>query len=502
MSSHLAYRDNITDAIPQTIEREDGRTVPFSRCLTLDERTHQQYSRPVRVESMYQSFGIGRDPIYRQGGASRPRVDLINDIEIDANTRRQAQDFGVDLYNPEDLLGTYFTKLDARGRTISVDDASKFTGRKYRRVLSFDAAPNLFVRRELQRLLPELVEIEKSRSDTARAIFPMENFGQVGLTSYAWEQIQLDSPEAMWGDPSQDRPVPTVRAERAEQIRRIVPLSHGFSFNWYQLEQIAAARANGAPDLRLESRYLEESRQQILRQENRGIMFGVQELGILGVLSQTKGTTDPLALNANVQGIPQVASPVPGKWLSEIFLGAEGNGEEMYDILTKTYMAISDATEEVEMPDVIALGLSDFININRKIYHGVNADSTDSVANVVLKNMAPLGLKAIVLLPELAYRQTRATVLATKNPKMNASDPYVAGNTYAQTYAGGLFQRNTILCFKRDVSKSSIIVGHDMLVRPPLDLQDQKETTVWLFSGGFLVKKPQSLRIIVAPTGP
>lgn len=500
MSTHLPYTQNVQNNLPQTIEREDGRKVRFSACVALDEETQREYATPIRVESIYEK--IGNEHYYNRGGANRPRLDIVNSISIDEKVISQARDHGIDLFNPEDLLGTCFVRRDNFGKTVSLDDINQNSEKNYRRVISLDAAPNLFIRRELQRSMSRVVEIEKTQADTARAIFPLENFGSVGLTSYVWEQIQADSPEAVWGEPSEDRPTPSVKFERSEQPRRIQPCRHGFTMTWYQQEQLAVARANGSPDLRIESRSLEEARLQILRLENRGLLFGNQKLGILGLLSQKEGTIDPLAIDANVQGIPQVASPVPGKWLSEIFLGAEGTGEEMYDIMTKSFTAIRDETEEVEMPDTIALGISDYININRKIFKGPNSDSTESVANVVLKNLKGIGLKAIVLLPELGYRPTWSAKLATKHASMNDPDPYSVGNTYAQTYGGGLFQRNTMLCFKRDVEKSAIIVGHDLLVRPPLDMGDTKQTTVCLFSGGFLVRKPRSLRLVVAPTPP
>lgn len=501
MLTHLPYTQNVTDSLPQTIEREDGRKMRFTACVALDEVTQREYSTPIRVESIYEQ--IGNEKYYHCGGARRPRLDIVNSIDLDEKVISQARTHGIDLFNPEDLLGTCFVRRDKFGKTISLDEINHTSNKNYRRVIDIDAAPNLFMRRELQRGMARVTEIEKTQSDTARAVFPVENFGTVGLTSYVWEQIQADSPEAVWGEPSEDRPTPTVKFERSEQPRRIQPIRHGFAMNWYQLEQLAVARANGSPDLRIESRSLEEARLQILRLENRGLLFGNQPLGILGLLSQKVGTTDPvLTPDANVQGIPQVASPVAGKWLSEVFAGAEGTGEEMYDIITKAFTAIRDETEEVEMPDTIALGISDYININRKIFKGPNSDSTESVANVVLKNLKGIGLKAIVLLPELGYRPTWAAKLATKHATMNDPDPYALGNTYAQTYGGGLFQRNVMVCFKRDVEKSAIIVGHDLLVRPPLDMGDTKQTTVWLFSGGFLVRKPRSLRIVVAPSAP
>lgn len=489
--------DSSMTGLPTTIVRDDGKVVPFSSCVTLDEKTARQYSTPIRVESLYEN-NVAGSPFYNAGGSQRPRFDPILDIELDDRTRMQARHFGIDLQKPEELLGTCF--VGSKGTSLGLDALNEHSSKRWSKVLSYDEAPNLFLRRELQRALPKLVEIEKSMPDTARAIFPVENFGQVGLTTYTWEQIQADSPEAIWVDPHEDRPAPTVKFERTDQPRTIRALKHGFVLNWFTLEQIATARANGAPDLRIESRSLEESRTQCLRLENRAVLFGNQKIGILGLLSQKVGTTDPLALDANMNGIPQIASPVAGKWLSEVFPGAEGTGEEMYDIITKTFVTAYVQTLGIEKLDTIALGIEDYTNINRKIYKGINSDSTDSVAKVVLKNLAPMGLKAIVLLPELGYQPTVAEALSKKNADFNAPDPYVIGNTFAETYAGGLFQRNTMLIFKRDPEKAAIIVGHDLLVRPPLDMGDNKQTTVFLFSGGFLAKKPQSLRIVVAPT--
>lgn len=498
---NLTATSNQFDALPSQITREDGRVVSLTPCITLDEKTREEYSRQLRVESLYKPNVDGR-LIYQRGGMKRPRFDIVKDIKTDVSQLSQAANCGINLDDPEDLLGTYFSPKMANGKILSLDEVYRMTGMRYRRVVSLDMAPNLFLRRETQRIMSEMTELEKGPASTARQIFPVENFGSVGETSYVWDQIQEDGPEAIWVDPMEDRPMPTVRMERAEQVRQIRALGFGYSVNWFVLEQLATARANGAPDLRYEARSLKFARDQCLRLENRGIIFGNQQNSILGLLSQKAGTTDPLTPGANVQGIPQVGTPVPLKWLSEVFPGAEGTGEEMYDILTKAYTAILDETEDLEIPDTIVLGSTDFININRKIYYTPNTDSTDSVANVVLKNMAHLGLKAIVCMPELGYRQVRADKLATKDAIMNANDPYVIGNTYAETYAGGLFKNNVMLCFKRDVDKSAIIVGHDLLVRPPLNLGDNQQTTVWLFSGGFLVRKPRSLRIVVAPTEP
>lgn len=489
--------DRPVEGLPSTLVREDGKTITLTTCVTLDEKTAKQYATPLRMESVYSS-DVGGKPFYNPGGSDRARLNPVLDIELDDRTRIQARHFGIDLNKPEELLGTCFVKA-INGKTISLDALNELSPKRWGKVISYDEAPNLFLRRELQRALPKLVEIEKATPDTARSIFPVENFGDVGLTTYTWEQIQANSPEAVWVDPHEERPAPTVKFERADQPRNIRALKHGFTLNWFTLAQIATAKANGSPDLRIESRSLEESRIQCLRLENRGVLFGKQEIGIIGLLSQKVGTTDPLVNNPNVNGIPQVASPVAGKWLSEVFPGAEGTGEEMYDIITNAYLSVYLDTLGIEKPDTIALGLNDYININRKIFKGVTADSTDSVAKVVLKNLAPLGLKAIVLLPELGYQQTVADALATKSADFNAQDPYVIGNTYAETYAGGLFQRNAMLIFKRDPEKATIILGHDLLVRPPLDMGDNQQTTVFLFSGGFLAKKPRSLKIVVAP---
>lgn len=499
------------DRLPGSLTDEIGRTFPLAKVTTLDEIDQRAYGSRIVVDSLYTN--VNGNPFYRFGeGRREDRHNPVRDVAMRSSTIHEARAFGVNLDSLADVQGSFIARNPASLQNgLSLADVTRLDPRhrQWRRSVPFDAAPNLFLYRELQRVLPELVEIELRRSDTARAIFPIENLGQVGISSFSWQQIDDRSPEAEWADPGSDRPVPGVRFTRTEQARPIRPMRHGFTLNWFMMEQLAAARANGQPDLRIEARSLEESRLQCLRLENRTIVFGAPSQGILGLLTQNVGVADPVDVDPNnplnnAQGIPQVGTPVAGTWLSEVFPGAAGTGEEMYNIITQTFTATAEETDEVERPDTIVLGTQDYININRTIYHGVNADSTESVAQVILRNMRPLGLRAIQWLPELGFRTVLRDRLLAKDDRFAAvNDRGIGGQTFASTYAGGLAERNCMLIYKRDARKSAIVVGHDLLVRPPVMAgADNEQTTVWLFSGGFLVKKPRSMRIVVAPAPP
>lgn len=487
-------------ALLETKNRENN-----TACIALDESDKQLFSSQMRVNSTYQVSG---DRVfYDYGGAQRSSLDALQDVQITPRTMEQARYFKVDLKKPEDVMGTYFySSLDSAGKAPSVEEIQRLTKRRWRRVISLDDAPNLWYHRELQRSLMNMTEIEKGEAATARSVFPIEDFNQVGLSSISWSQIQTDSPEAEWIDPGEDRPAPTVKMERTEASRKIVGLHHGYNVNWFTLQQMALAKMNGAPDLRIEERMIEEARLQCLRLENRAIMFGNQTMGLLGLLSQNEGVITPIDVDPNnplnnAQGVAQVGPSVANKWLSEVFPGAEGTPEEMFDILTKPFTQMYEETDFADQPDAIGIGYSDFVNINRKLFYGNGVKSSETVAEVVLRSMKRLGLKAIVALPELAYSPVREQRLLNKKLQMGADNPYMIGETFASAYAGGLFKRNTMVCFKRDAKAAAILVGKNLMVRPALDLNDNKQTKMYLWSGGLLVRRPRSLRIVVAPSG-
>lgn len=313
------------------------------------------------------------------------------------------------------------------------------------------------------------------RQKNALTTFPIE-LTELASTLHKWEQIQ-ENPEAVWEENGSLPPL--VRG--TEYSRRLYPVRCN--------AEIVRVTDHLRSDYFLyrKAKILEEARKLCIQGVNHIVIFGIQPEGIPGLLSQTKGTSDPLAPNANAHGIPQVESP---EWLS-----GDISGAEMYEIITKLYIkAWKEAVNyKVPPPDIIALGTTEF-GLIQKIYQG-----TTSVYQSILHRMKDFGLKCIVMIPELSYSSNRAIKLAAQYPWMNVPNPYMAGNTLAETYAGGLFKRNVMVCFNHHVDNLAIILADEFSENPCNDLQDNQQMELSLSTAGLVVYEPQSIRIFVAP---
>lgn len=478
--------------------------VPDRSLLTLDAADAAYMSRQLYYDSdliVDPSTGIGS--FYGRGVLDsaerrRHRYDPRRCVAWTRGARQEARRLGLDMDSIADLLGTDFmADPSERGRY------RESPGRWARHVAVDDAA-NLFLRRELTRIMARIVEIEKRKEDH-RSAFPVENFSQIGLTSFAWEQIQADSPEAVAADPNNDSPTPTVSLEVAEQLRRFQGFKHGFNVPWYEAQQIAAARANGAPDRQVNARKAKESKEQLMRAEARVVYHGLRAKNLTGLLSQTDDAdvdpidADPLTPAKNLQKIPQVATPVTGKWLSNANGLTQGTPAEMRDILVKGYTAVGAVTDNVERPDTIGLGTEDFISVHATNFRDGSSSVTESVADVAMKQLRPMGLRAIRWEPQLGHRPQLGTKLAAKD---SAFGNPASLTSLATKYSGGLFKRNVMSVYARDVDKLSIVLAHDVLMRPPEIVNGNELVTLWLFLHGLLVKQPQSVRLVCSPALP
>lgn len=329
------------------------------------------------------------------------------------------------------------------------------------RLAALDGLSAIFLQSELTVQLPDLVRVEQQKP-SARDILAMRFLNAPGAVDYEFNKFERKGKAEHTADFRGK--VPTASLTR-DPIRRPLRWSRsGMSYTWLELQQWSQAKKNGMPLPDFVKEYAEAAREALLELENLDLFFGNTNLDIHGLLSaENYASAFPTAISNFVNA----ASPEAAVQL--LLTGAKRI------FATRRFVA-----------DVIMLGTRDYMYITTATYLDSNGTSAGkSIADITLERGKPLGLKAIVHVPELAYDTEMQDYLESLGYK----------NGDEEKYAGGIATKDVMVTMARDPNVSRGICGQDIMQFPPD--QTATETTVQLAmsTGGYEVRHPDAIDV-------
>lgn len=338
----------------------------------------------------------------------------------------------------------------------------------------FDAAPDLFVAQELVKLSGEIV-YEDFVELTAREYLPFTDYNTY-LQVYAWDQISRNGPATSTIVNVQDLSNLPRNRRDVQRAQKFGSLLHHFdSAYWTDLELLiyAEARQNGAPDVDIVRIRIEEARRAMLRTENLLAYFGWPVQGA-GVQNPIYG----LLTHPDIDHNPALAFGV--------------NSEQDVDVILGPIKDNFAATKGIEAYDTIIVGHDVWAYLNTTDYKSVNSDSTETVAEVLMRKASQFGVRQMVYAAELTFD---AEELA------NLEDEHGWSTAQATQWAGGYNGESAIALIKKDAAKGSVARGKDIAALPQETVHGSHEAQFLMSSGGFDVKKPKAFQILTGVTG-
>lgn len=333
----------------------------------------------------------------------------------------------------------------------------------------FDAAPNLYIAQETIRQTGEIIE-EDLVEMSARTLIPSVTLN-TWMDAYRYDRVasKLSSvamPIAL--DSLTEQGVPqSSYFQRTPVYKPLEFFRSGASWEFFELERLAEARSNGAPNLDIVNDRLKNAR---LEQEvtyNFTTLFGFP-------MSGRQGLFDALVAANRTVGAAQQ-------------LGANNDPEEDLAIFVDNWTEMIVSSVNIERPDTIALGTGAWVYINTTDYKSTDAGMNESLAQAIMRQLGPLGLKDIVWAPEMDYRAEQETAWQEETSLPAA---------LAAKWAGGLNGENVILMYQKDVEKGRMVIGKPIAARPQETVQDRTTVNLIQSLGDYDLRRPISQRLI------
>lgn len=340
-------------------------------------------------------------------------------------------------------------------RVLFMSDAAAKTVSRF---AALDAMDDLFLASELVIQSPDIVEIEKRRP-FARELLPMRNLNALGATSYELSTIEKRA-RAEFVANLGGRP-PTANMKRKSMRRPLYLMRSGMMWDLMDLERWKQARSAGAPLPDFVNEQRDAAREALLELESYTLIFGHDDLDIIGLLDEKNGIPQPAAI-AN-------------------FADA-ASGEEAVAMLLSGANAIFATNKEV--PELIGLGTRDYLYVTQTAYEATSGDGR-SIAQVALDRGKDLGLKAIVRVPEFG-----------RNEEVKAYLIEVGyDNDTAEKYAGGIDGKDVMVTWSKNPAKLRGITGIDLRQLPPDRTSTETSVQMIMSTGGVEVRFPRSAHI-------
>ncbi len=211
-----------------------------------------------------------------------------------------------------------------------------------------DSAPNLFFRRELEHIIPEMFNFEFARIN-ARRIFPIDRSAGPTARTITWRQFTKTGQAQIVADYADDINVVNAQGEEFEtKVRGLAVASQ------WSIQEIRSAQAEGRP---LDRMYVEAARETMLRTENSIAFLGDAAFGLQGLFSA--GTL-----------IPTNAAP-NGSWT----VATQADRDNITEDMNFGANTIPETTGTVEAPTRMLLPPTRF-NLIASNKHGVDSDKT------------------------------------------------------------------------------------------------------------------------------
>lgn len=302
---------------------------------------------------------------------------------------------------------------------------------KFKPLSTLDAGENIFFKRELEHIMPEMFTVEYAVSP-ARNLFPVDRSAGPVAETITYRQFDRTGMAKIIAD--YDTELPLVNVYGKEFTGRVVSI--GAAAKW-SLQEIKAAIALNKP---LESWYAISARDEILRKENTIAFFGDDDHKLVGLFS------DP--------NIPQAAVPVGGNnttpWSTK-------TPAEILADMNLVANQITEVTLQVEAPDTMLLPVEQY-NLIATTNAGTSTDTT--ILRYFLNN----------------------------NPYIKEVMPV---NELNEAVGGD----DVIVCYKKDPMKLRLQVPQDIEQLPPQEVALATIVNYYSRCGGLTVMKPLSINI-------
>jgi hypothetical protein len=333
------------------------------------------------------------------------------------------------------------------------------------RFAAVDAMDDLFLAGELVIQSPDIVELEKRRP-FIRELIPMRNLNALGATSYEISTIEKSGRAEFVSNLGGRAPTATIK--RKSMRRPLYLMRSGMMWDLMDLERWKQARSSGAPLPDFVSEQRDAAREALLELESYTLLFGHDDLDIIGLLDSKNGIPQPAAIS----NFADAAS-----------------GEEAVQKLLTGANAIFSTNKEI--PELIGLGTRDYLYVTQTAYEPTSGDGR-SIAQVALDRGKDLGLKAIVRVPEFGRNEEVKTYLI----EVGYDD------TTAEKYAGGVGGKDVMVTWSKNQAKLRGVTGIDLRQLPPDRTSTETSVQMIMSTGGVEVRFPKAAHIqkINAPT--
>ena len=219
---------------------------------------------------------------------------------------------------------------------------------------NMDVAENIFFRRELEHIIPEMFEFEFARIN-ARRIFPIDRSADPTARTITWRQFTDVGQAQIIADYADDINIVNSKGEEFSTSVRGIAVAAQWS-----VQEIRAAQRHGK---QLDRRFTEAARKTMMRLENSIAFNGDAAFNLQGLFT--------------VPGIPQNAAP-NGTWTQAT------PADDILEDMNFAANTIVESTGDVETPDTLLLPTTKY-NIIASRKHGLDTDRT-ILSHFVLNN--------------------------------------------------------------------------------------------------------------------
>ena len=444
----------------------DGDAARRSRFLspTRDMMRGPSWDRPIARELYTLDSnsvpGFGR---WADAGVSADR--FVN--EVNALKMRGMIDALPD-FESDESMAALFEKVHDLAQEEAVKQRVDLGNRN--RVI--DNAPGLYLFSELLKRTSILIE-EDFTELWARRIFPIRNLN-TWMPQWLFESI--DDRGVLPSYVNIER-LPSSAQRGSENrdgtLRNLAYCFHAASWTKLELMRYAEAVANGAPNIDIGKRRIDNAVRMMNFREDLTTFFGDIDVDILGLYSDASKT--------GVERIPSTDYGGP-------FGGAGPDVDR--DLLIGAVKQIFIDTETVLAPDTIMLGKESWAHVNDRLYGSTDSDAgtNKTVLEMAMPSLEKFGIKDVLLVPEVGFS-------ASQQARLEAHGLSAAN---AERYAGGDGDgdQSMVVC-KRDATVMEMIVAKDRIMYPTQEVHnDRVETRMLQGDGGLAIYKPAGVKIV------
>ena len=303
---------------------------------------------------------------------------------------------------------------------------------------SLDVGENRFFERDLQYIIPEMVNFDHALI-SARTVLPIDRRGGPAAQVVRFRQITKTGAAKIITDYANDIPFSNVFAEEFTGNVRSIAEAAGWS-----IQEIRSAALANVP---LDREKSDAAREDMLRRENAIAWNGDATHGLVGIMTDA---------NIPRTTVPDGASTDP-EWSTK-------TGAEQVADLNLLVNTIPETTGMVEAPDTVLLPPAQYhLALETRMETG-----TDTTA--------------------LAF-------FVANSPYIKSMDDVIPVNELVGAGTAGV---DVGIAYKRDMSKLALQVPLDIEQFPPQEVDLLVKTIYHMRTGGVTVKKPLSLHMIEA----